>query len=210
MNVAINTVVNAFHYRTLVLMAEMADALGKSADAGDFRRDSERVRAAFNAKLFDPDARVYVDGDGSKHASLHANLFALAFDLVPDDRRPKVIDFVKSRGMACSPYAAQYLLEALFENGQADYAIALMTSKDERSWRHMLDVGATITMEAWDAKFKPNLDWNHAWGRPGEYHSSLHSRRSADDAGFRKSWSSPSPGRCAHRRNRPDPAGRSW
>ena len=56
------------------------------------------------------------------------------------------------------------LLEALFENGQADYAISLMTSKEERSWQHMIDVGATITMEAWDAKIKPNLDWNHEWG----------------------------------------------
>ena len=27
----------------------------------------------------------------------------------------------------------------------------------------MLDVGSTITMEAWAAKYKPNLDWNHAW-----------------------------------------------
>jgi hypothetical protein len=25
-------------------------------------------------------------------------------------------------------------------------------------------VGSTIALEAWDAKFKPNLDWNHAWG----------------------------------------------
>ena len=28
----------------------------------------------------------------------------------------------------------------------------------------MLRVGSTITMEAWDVKYKPNLDWNHAWG----------------------------------------------
>lgn len=26
------------------------------------------------------------------------------------------------------------------------------------------DVGSTITLEAWDPKYKPNLDWNHAWG----------------------------------------------
>jgi alpha-L-rhamnosidase len=28
----------------------------------------------------------------------------------------------------------------------------------------MLRVGSTITLEAWDDKFKPNQDWNHAWG----------------------------------------------
>jgi hypothetical protein len=26
------------------------------------------------------------------------------------------------------------------------------------------DVGTTITLEAWDNRFKPNQDWNHAWG----------------------------------------------
>ena len=28
----------------------------------------------------------------------------------------------------------------------------------------MLRVGSTITLEAWDLKFKKNMDWNHAWG----------------------------------------------
>ena len=28
----------------------------------------------------------------------------------------------------------------------------------------MLEVGSTISMEAWDLKYKNNLDWNHAWG----------------------------------------------
>jgi hypothetical protein len=28
----------------------------------------------------------------------------------------------------------------------------------------MIRVGSTITLEAWDQKYKPNMDWNHAWG----------------------------------------------
>ena len=28
----------------------------------------------------------------------------------------------------------------------------------------MIRVGSTITLEAWDNKYKPNQDWNHAWG----------------------------------------------
>jgi hypothetical protein len=28
----------------------------------------------------------------------------------------------------------------------------------------MIELGTTITLEAWDTKYKPNLDWNHAWG----------------------------------------------
>ena len=28
----------------------------------------------------------------------------------------------------------------------------------------MVESGTTITWEAWDMKYKPNQDWNHAWG----------------------------------------------
>ena len=28
----------------------------------------------------------------------------------------------------------------------------------------MVESGTTITWEAWDQKYKPNQDWNHAWG----------------------------------------------
>ena len=75
-----------------------------------------------------------------------------------------VTDFVKSRGMACSVYGAQFLLEALYESGEADYALGLMTSESERSWYNMIRSGSTITTEAWGNCFKPNQDWNHAWG----------------------------------------------
>jgi alpha-L-rhamnosidase len=66
--------------------------------------------------------------------------------------------------MACSVYAAQYLLEGLFERGTGAQALALITAPADRSWRHMLESGTTITWEAWDQKYKPNQDWNHAWG----------------------------------------------
>jgi hypothetical protein len=67
--------------------------------------------------------------------------------------------------MVCSVYAAQFLVEALYRAGAGDAALALLTSTGERSWAHMTyDVGSTIALEAWDNRFKPNQDWNHAWG----------------------------------------------
>jgi hypothetical protein len=67
--------------------------------------------------------------------------------------------------MACSVYGAQHLLEGLYRNGMADYALELLTATHDRGWAHMIyDVGTTITLEAWDNKYKPNQDWNHAWG----------------------------------------------
>jgi alpha-L-rhamnosidase len=166
----VKTVVSAVHYQALVYMADIARALGHEADAADYARRAERVRTAVNDKLWDAATRRYIDGmaeDGtpSQHASLHANLFPLAFGMVPADRRADVVAFLKSRGMACSVYPAQYLLEGLYLAGEDEYALSLMTDTGPRSWAHMLyTIGSTITLEAWGPEFKPNLDWNHAWG----------------------------------------------
>ena len=160
----VNTVVNAFHLHALRLMSELARALNQTADADDYAARERTALAAFQEKFFDPARGLYRDGEGADHCSLHANLFPLAFGLVPADRRAHVAQWLGDRGMKCSVYAAQYLLEGLFENGQAARAIALMTAQGDRSWRHMVESGTTITWEAWDQHYKPNQDWNHAWG----------------------------------------------
>ncbi|MDR3707816.1 MAG: family 78 glycoside hydrolase catalytic domain [Capsulimonadaceae bacterium] len=161
----VNTVVNAFYYRALLLMAKIADALGNGEDAMNFREQAARVFDAFNAALFDPGTGLYVDGEGACHSSLHANMCAAAFELVPDARMQSVAAFIRGKGMACSVYGAQYLLEACYAANMDGYALDLLTARDERSWMNMIDgLGATMTTEAWSGNVKPNQDWNHAWG----------------------------------------------
>jgi alpha-L-rhamnosidase len=160
----VNTVVNAFHLRAVQLMREMAVAAGKTEDAKTYTAQYEKALAAFQAKLYNPATGLYTDGESTKHSSLHANLFPLAFGLIPEERKGKVIEFIKKRGMKCSVYAAQYLLEGLLEQGEGSAALELILADGDRSWKHMLKSGTTITWEAWDNKYKPNQDWNHAWG----------------------------------------------
>jgi hypothetical protein len=161
----INTVVNSFHFEALKLMSRIADVLGKNEDALFFQTRADNVGKTINEKLVDPQTGLYNDCQDSTHSALHSNMWPLAFGLVPDDRKPAVVDFVKSRGMACSVYGAQYLLDGLYEAGEAQYALDLMTARHDRSWPHMIyNVGTTVTLEAWDIKYKKNLDWNHAWG----------------------------------------------
>jgi alpha-L-rhamnosidase len=160
----VNTVVNAFHIRALRLMAELATSLGKMSDAAAYETLADKAHASFQNILFDAANGKYRDGEGTDHASLHASLFPLAFGLVPDRYAAQVVDFVNTRGMACSVYPAQYLMEALFKCDEGTRALALITAPGDRSWRHMLESGTTITWEAWDMKYKPNQDWNHAWG----------------------------------------------
>jgi len=160
----VNTVANAFYCHALDRMAFLAEALGRMEDTADFKARGQKALASFNRVFFDPKTGIYTDGEGSSHSSLHANMFPVAFGLVPRDRVGKVADYLKSRGMACSVYGAQYLLEALMKSGLDRDAVALMTSSSPRSWRHMIDSGSTMTWEAWDPSVKPNLTWNHAWG----------------------------------------------
>jgi hypothetical protein len=162
--VEVNTVVNAFHACALGQMARMAEALAKRDEAAAYRAKAERARRAINERLVDATRGLYVDGEGTPHAALHANMMPLAFGLVPEARRNTVAGFVKSRGMACSVYGAQYLLEALYAADEDEAALRLMTSDGDRGWLNMIRAGSTITLEAWDIKYKPNLDWNHAWG----------------------------------------------
>ena len=145
-------------------MATLAFAAGRPDEGRTLTARAEDVTAAFNRVFYDPARGVYVDGEGSAHASLHANMLPLAFGLVPAADRGKVADFVESRGMACSVYGAQYLLESLYAARRPDAALRLLTTHGERGWWHMLNLGSTMTLEAWDARFKPNLTWNHAWG----------------------------------------------
>lgn len=160
----VNTVINSMYYRNMEIMAEFAELLGKTEEALDFRLRAAKVEKSINQKLYNKEKGYYTDGIGTEHGSVHANMFPLAFGVVPDEYKEPVANYMKTRGMACSVYGAQYLMEAVYNAGAADYGLELMTATHDRSWYNMIKVGSTITMEAWDMKYKPNSDWNHAWG----------------------------------------------
>ncbi|MGH7942882.1 MAG: DUF2961 domain-containing protein [Limisphaerales bacterium] len=164
-----NSVNNAFYYRSLRLMANIATAIGRPTDADAYTAMAARLYRNYNATFWDSNSDCYVDGVGTTHASAHANFFPLAFGLAPPERKAAVILYLHSRiaandGMPASVYGAQYLLQALFQSGDADTAINLMTTNGPRGWLNMIRMGSTLTTEAWSFADKKNLDWNHAWG----------------------------------------------
>lgn len=159
-----NSVINAYYYRNLVLMQQIAAVLDKPNDVKFYQEKANEVYKSFQKVFRNAQTGLIQDGDSTTHSSLHANMFALAFGLVQPNDREKVVSFIKTRKMACSVYGAQFLLDALYEAGQGKYALELMNSTAQRSWYNMIRSGSTITMEAWDKVYKPNLDLNHAWG----------------------------------------------
>ena len=160
----VNTVVNAYHYFALKVMGTIAAQLGKPDESKFYTDQAAMLKQVFNTKLINKKSKVYIDGIGTDHSSLHANVFPLAFGLAPEKSIANINQFIQSRGMACSVYGSQFLMDAVYDGNNADYGLELLTSTSERSWYNMIRAGSTIAMEAWDNKYKPNQDWNHAWG----------------------------------------------
>lgn len=205
----INTVVNAFHIAAIEQMATMAKAIGKQADADAYTARAKLAKASFQKVLFDEEAGIYRDGVGTDHSSIHANFFPLAFGLIPEDKKAGVIKWLQGKKMQCSVYAAQYFMESLFLNGSDNKAIELMTADGDRSWKHMVNSGTTISWEAWDQKYKPNQDWNHAWGAaPANLLPRFILGAQASDPGWKTAAIRPCPGKLKFARGTvPTPGG---
>ena len=157
----VNFVPNAFRHLALLDMAYLAEQAGHVAEAAKCRAEAGALNARLHEVMFD--GILFVDSPGSKHHSVHAQMAAVCTGVIREEEKAAVAEFLKGKGMACSVYGAQYLLDASFELGLGEHAVELMTSDSLRSWRNMLRAGATVTMEAWDNSVKPNQDWNHSW-----------------------------------------------
>lgn len=159
-----NAVANAYAYWDLVLLEALASYLGRDFDASLYGEKAAELRDGFNRHLFDESTGLYVDSIGSEHSSLHANMYALRFGLVPEDRQSTSLELVKNKGMACSVFASQFLLETLFMYREDAAAVRLMSSTGEKSWLEMIRGGATVTTESWLSEPKHNMSWAHPWG----------------------------------------------
>jgi hypothetical protein len=145
-------------------MSRIAAALGHKRQARYFAARVKLIRATMNRLLINPATGLYVDGIGTKHSAIQANLFPLAFGIAPKADESHIANFLVKQGMKCSVYAAQYLLMALYRAQRGQAALNLLDSSSSTSWMEMLAEGSTLTTEAWTLRIKPNEDWNHIWG----------------------------------------------
>lgn len=163
-----NTVINAISYRAYRDMAAIATELGKDDEAATYTGIADRMRTAMNDAFYDDATGAYRDGMSaagvkSTHFSVHASAFSLAFGVPQDAQRPAVAKAIKARGMACSVYCAAFLVKALYDGGDGQTALDMLTGTGTRSWMNMIKLGAGSTAEAWDPSLKSNLTYSHPW-----------------------------------------------
>lgn len=141
----------AYHYNNARLVARAAKLLGKADDQSRFETLAAKVKAGFNARFFDPAADKYDIGNQFSY------VLPLAFGLVPEDHRQRVIDnFVEQVMVADKGHTTvgllgmQWQMQVLTDIGHPEVAYSIATRTDRPSWGYMISKGATTIWERWD------------------------------------------------------------
>jgi len=135
-------------------LAEMAEVIGKSEVAAQYKAYAEQTAKAFNDKWYNEAAGGYTAVDALSKQG--ANSFALWLGLVAPENVAKVAatiaadvranDYHLATGNLCT----KYLLEALTENGYVYEAYRIASQETYPSWGYMLASGATALWERWE------------------------------------------------------------
>ena len=146
-------IATAYWARSADLLSQMAQATQRASDAQRLREVWRRVRDAFIARFVSSDGTI---GSGSQTSYL----LALAFDLLPEERRSaavaQLVRATSERGPALSTgiVGTQFSLDVLADSGHPDIAYSLLLRRTYPSWGYMIDNGATTIWERWDGSLQ--------------------------------------------------------
>jgi alpha-L-rhamnosidase len=154
----INALTSTAYYAYVTrIAADAARALGKLQDAERYDELFKKIRGDFNSRFFGPNG-FYREKDSDPFVQ-SAQIFALAFDLVPTEQRAAVAnrladDIMTNRhGHAwVGVLGARWVLPVLTATGHHDVAYTVATQTTEPSWGYWIDVAKfTALGEQWPA-----------------------------------------------------------
>lgn len=146
------SIATAFYYLDIVTMADIAGVLRRTEDAERYAGLAEKVKSAFNAAFYNADLGYYDTGTQSAQA------WPLAFGLVPDEQRRRVINyFVRGVGhvqrrLTTGYIGTKFAIQVLSACGHDDLVWKLATSTEYPSWGYMLRLNRTTSCERWDGE----------------------------------------------------------
>lgn len=136
--------------QSLTLMAEMARATGREAEASDYERRAGDVRRAWAEEYLDAEGRI-------PEPLMGVSVLALAFGFVPDEHmdavRAHLVQTLHDNGdrLDTGFLSVAHLLPALWSAGETDLARTVLWQPETPSWLYEVDHGATTIWESWDA-----------------------------------------------------------
>jgi alpha-L-rhamnosidase len=154
----INALTSSAYYADLVrIAAQTARVLDKPQDAARYDELFKKIRVDFNARFLGPDG-FYREKESDPFVQ-SAQIFPLAFGLVPEERREEVArrladDIMKNRGghAYVGVLGARWILPVLTATGHHDIAYTVATQTTEPSWGYWTDeLKFTALGEQWPA-----------------------------------------------------------
>ncbi|MDQ2660675.1 MAG: family 78 glycoside hydrolase catalytic domain [Actinomycetota bacterium] len=182
-------------------MSEMADAIGKDADATRYSEMATEITELFQ--------REFVADDGAvEGGSQTAYALAIGMDLVPAElvaaAGDKLVAKVASRDYHLSTgfVGTPWLLPALSRSGNWDVAYRLLMNKTIPSWGYEVESGATTMWERWDSidadgnfgAASMNSFNHYAFGAVGDWMYQNIGGIAVGETGYKSTVISPHPG----------------
>jgi alpha-L-rhamnosidase len=171
-----NYIATAFFAYSTKLTAQAAQVLGKTEDAKMYNELFEQIKVKFNNEYVTPSGRTASDSQTSY-------ILALMFDLLPENQRPKAVEYLvedikgRKNHLSTGFLGTPYITKVLSDNGQTDVAYDLLFQETYPSWLYPVKMGATTIWERWDGQ-KPDStfqttgmnSFNHyAYGAIGDW-----------------------------------------
>lgn len=169
-----------FMVRSLKKMCTIAKLIGREADVLEYEEKiagrKKAIRAAYY-NTFDHNFIMNIQG---------ANAFAVDLGIGGEDTYKNMVEYYKKAGCYDTGiFATDILTRVLFENGDAELAVELLTNNGEQGFEHWRRNGATTFHEYWDSN--RSRSHNHPmFGAPVAYlfEYLLGIRQTEDSAGY--------------------------
>ncbi len=131
-------------------VGELASILGRSSEAEKYQRLAANIQEAYRKSFLNPTNGQVGPGSQASQA------FALYLNLVPEDQRRAVMQFLlddlrgpRAQHLSTGIFGTKFMLDVLSREGYGDLATAIVSQKTFPGWGYMLENGATTLWEHW-------------------------------------------------------------
>lgn len=139
------------YYHDVLTLGKIAKVLGYHADAEKYFTKAQAIREAFNRKYYNPDTKIYGNGDQT------SNVLGLQLGICPAEDVDAVVDNLVREIAESHDYhfdtgivGTKYILDTLSEHGEKETAYRMITQESYPSFGYMIREGATTIWERWE------------------------------------------------------------
>jgi hypothetical protein len=155
-----NTAVNCLYYGALNSAAWIARNIIKDiSQAAEWEQKAQDVKISIRKYLWSEKDKAFTDGYQSSRVTQQTQVYGLKYGLVPEDKKPRVVEYIKSQGRSCEQSFSYWLLNTMFSEGEGQWALDYMRTHWGGQMKQDEFNGAWYEM--WDSP--PGMTKSHAW-----------------------------------------------